>query len=211
MQTVRKEVEKSTGYRTKKKGYSPRRLTAYATSAVAEAIEKARRVGEPHEPPAECVAKVSHFVIQDYLRHYAPDGEIERERFDLIGPAGLVIHAVIWPAGLEHGCLVDLVLRRDQELQPQERDNAALEIVGQREADVRQRERGVGQRERDAGDQERAALNSDAREPERSAEDYPRPPEPAPPPPPSPAPIPFPYPTPPFGRRASSARMRPNL
>ena len=146
----------------------------------------------------ECAMKVSRFVIQNYLRPYAADAEIEGGRFDLIGPGGLVIHPVIWPAGLEPGCLVDLILRQDQALRPQERNDAALEGVRQREADVRQRERDVGQRERDVGDRERYGHDHDAREPERPVQDDPRrPPEPAPPPPRSSPPIPIPIPTPP--------------
>ena len=117
-------------------------------------------------------------VVRHCLRQYQVEIEIDRERCNLIGPEGLIIHPIVWPAGLHPGCTVDIVLWCDQEPQPQpqpqEQGDAALrEDLGRREVDAHDRERDARDRERDARERERDARDRerDAQERERDARD----------------------------------------
>ena len=170
--------------------------------------------------------KVSKYVIRNYVRPYEIEGEVEREQFNLVGPEGLNIHPVIWPAGINPGCIVDLILWHDQE--PRGRGDVspgegAVQDVRQREMDVsnresdaRDRERHIRERERDARDRERDARERerDARDREQDAQQRQQPPEPLPPPPlptaPPPPPQPQPHPQQQVSPPSSSLSLEPS-
>ena len=111
--------------------------------------------------------QVARRIILQSIRQEHLETQFQQGEFEIVSPAGVIIHPHVWPTGLGPGTEVHLLIgngNRDEgeaDEQREERPRQREQDARQREQDARQREQDARQRELDASQREQNALGMD--------------------------------------------------